>query len=98
MRLKNAIVKTTFFSHGPFRSKFAGNRAHGRSECEEARSSALPFRSKRRKSAARGRADSNDRWLLSAGLQRSAAVIFRALNKNPKWPKLRYGDFPCNRA
>ena len=62
MRLKNAIVKT-FFSHGSFRSKpirtitdrtndsSAIYRAHGRSECEEARSSALPFRANRRESA-----------------------------------------------
>ena len=82
MRLKNAIVKT-FFSHGSFRSnpirtispspnqRFVGNRAHGRSECEEARSSALPFRANRRESAVlvRGRADSKtERWLLSAAL------------------------------
>ena len=59
MRLKNAIVKT-FFSHGSFRSNpirtiteptIRRNRAHGRSECEEARSSALPFRANRRESA-----------------------------------------------
>ena len=31
--------------------RFVGVRAHGRSECEEARSSALPFRANRRESA-----------------------------------------------
>ena len=59
MRLKNAIVKT-FFSPGSLRSNpirtiteptIRRNRAHGRSECEEARSSALPFRANRRESA-----------------------------------------------
>ena len=59
MRLKNAIVKT-FFSHGSFplnpirtitEPTIRSNRAHGRSECEEARSSALPFRATRRESA-----------------------------------------------
>ena len=72
MRLKNAIART-FFS--PARSaqtqsgpspdqRFVGNRAHGRSECEEARSSALPFRANRRESAAL----EVGRWLLSAPL------------------------------
>ena len=58
--------------------RFAGKRAHGGSECEEARSSAPPFRARRRESAARGRADSNDRWLHRAALQRSATVGSRA--------------------
>ena len=59
MRLKNAIVKT-FYSPGSFplnpirtitEPTIRRNRAHGRSECEEARSSALPFRANRRESA-----------------------------------------------
>lgn len=59
MRLKNAIGKTNppaprsaRAQSGPSPDqRFAGNRAHGRSECEEARSSALPFRANRRESA-----------------------------------------------
>ena len=86
MRLKNAIGKTNppaprsaRAQSGPSPDqRFAGNRAHGRSECEGARSSAPPFRARPRESAARGRADSNARWLHSAALQRSAAVFSRA--------------------
>jgi len=86
MRLKNAIGKTNppaprsaRAQSGPSPDqRFAGNRAHGRSKCEGARSSALPFRARPRESAARGRADSNARWLHSAALQRSAAVVSRA--------------------
>ena len=52
MRLKNAIARTFFNTarsaqtqSGPSPDqRFVGNRAHGRSECEEARSSPLPFR------------------------------------------------------
>ena len=85
MRIKNAIGKTNppaprsaRAQSGPSPDqRFAGNRAHGRSECEGARSSALPFRARPRESAARGRADSNARWLHSAALQRSAAVFSR---------------------
>ena len=52
--------------------------------CGSALERAPPFRAKRRESAARGRADSNDRWLQRAALQRSAAVWVRALKRSRK--------------
>ena len=55
---------------------------------------APPFRAKRRESAARGRADSNDRWLQRAALQRSAAVWGSRAKKEPK---KAYRDFQAIR-
>ena len=86
MRLKNAIART-FFSHGSFRSNpirktspdqrndSSAIEAHGRSECEEARSSALPFRANRRESAALEVGPTLDHVGSSTALQRSAAVF-----------------------
>ena len=51
-RPSSATARSAQTQSGPSpNQRFVGNRAHGRSECEEARSSALPFRANRRESA-----------------------------------------------
>jgi len=76
-RPSSATARSAQTQSGPSpNQRFVGNRAHGRSEGEEARSSALPFRANRRESAALEVGPTLDRALAPQPLCRALRRFF----------------------